>query len=156
MSEVFENTHLNQALPKTAESPMTTMRDDNSSDSDLDESRSSLSFRSEDMSEVSRDSYSKKENMFETIRSIKSIKVINPQQSTKWIENDPKMLQISDHGTMTRDLELPVFKRSMSKRTSIIAGQTASTRAAGDKSSDDRKLWWTDSLGEVVLKVDRR
>lgn len=154
MSEVFENEYLNQGLPKqSAESPRHTMRDDNSSDSDLDESRSSVSFRSEDMSDVSRDSIQKKDNMYDGIRSIKSIKVINQDLPPRWIENDPKMLQVTDQDMLAKNIQLPVMSRGMSKRDSQIHGQGFSSKLTGEKSSEGRRFWWADSLNEVVLKV---
>lgn len=151
MSSVFENLGINQSTSKSIEAPRDPTYEDSSSDSDEGESRSSLSFRSEDMSDVSRESAKGHGGHAMVNRDFLSLKSIKLIQVPQWLENDPRMLQVE---TQTAGVRPSPENRGFSKKNSIVLIQQPSLRAAVDKISEAKRLWWDSRGREVLIKVE--
>ena len=152
MSETIENTNLSLSFSTGgAESPKAmTLDEDSSSDSDPNISRSSFSLRSEDASDVSKDSANPKKGsptQFTTITGFK----INPRPV---MVDDSGGIATETVGPMeVNDLHIDVASDRLSQMQSLKLLPRTSTKAVEERMAESRRLYWSTDTKEAVLKV---
>jgi len=177
MSDLFENKTLNQALlRKDSFSPVKNNdeeEDDQEPDySEDDELHSSLSIRSEEISEqsisnseykreksigmrpIERESGNQSKPEKEFTLNLKKIKV----PSTDWKENDPQMMRldmVSDEFSV-KDVKLKEYSREPSRaNTNTLQLPLSPQRGPTEKVlyKETRKIYWNEKCRPVILKV---
>lgn len=143
---------LSLATQNSTESPKTTLiDDDDSSDSDPNFSRSYNSLRSEDLSDVSKDSSPNRRKNPQQMTNLQGFKIsptpTKADDKSSYLNEGSAPLRVTD-----LELEIPQMER-LSSMNSLRLMPSMSTKALEEKIAESKKIYWGAGTKEAILKV---